>query len=199
MIESMLFAGLRPQNPRSSASAPTAKPTPGRNWIQTFISGGAAPNDPLYLSNRTSGQKIRTWALVAVPILVIAVGIGLALTRYLGPPATKPAEDLSPAEIAARTLPHINDVTVDSNRNLDVVDVHIEHAGSVRMVGKVRNRTNRAISHAEIRCDLTDTAGTKLGSVSLRLENIPAAGTKDFTMSVNPDAEVVLVRDIQTR
>jgi len=72
-LESVLFAGLKP----GRQSAPKQEPGPVRSYVDRFLSGGQ-PTDPLYLTNRTSGQKLKSWSLVAIPCLVLAVGVTLS-------------------------------------------------------------------------------------------------------------------------
>jgi hypothetical protein len=68
------------------------------------------------------------------------------------------------------------------------------------MSGTVRNKSNHTINSAEITCDLTDSAGTQIGAVVARVENIPPAGTKDFSQPLpHPQAMFVVVREISTK
>lgn len=200
-LESIVFAGLRPSGPGSQpAPAPTTRS--GRMWqrINHFISGGTAPSDPLYLTNRTWGQKIRSWSIVGVPLLLLIGGVGLMLSHYLDPPEAKPQAELTAAEVAAKILPNIKDLRIDQNRTLEVVEVHIERTGGVRMVGTVKNLTSREVDSAEISCDLTDNSGTQLGSVSAAVDKVPASGTKRFELTLKqPAAAFVLVREIVTK
>jgi hypothetical protein len=200
-IESIVFAGLKPHDPRNPG------PPPPDTWlrrlrarIDRFIMGGPPPSDPLYLTNRTWEQKLRAWTVVAVPLLIVGGGIALTLSHYLGPPAPKPIAELSPAEVAARVLPNIKDIKVESNHSLDVVEASIQRSGGVRIVGKVKNTTDHEIAHAEISCDLTDAQGTALGSISVPIENIPPAAIKSFDLPVKQSsAQFALIREVITR
>src|ERR1700754_804870 len=98
-IEAIVFAGLKPRDPRNPGPAAADGPFQRlRERIDKFVTGGPAPNDPLYLTNRTWGQKIRAWSVVGLPLLLLAGGMALMLTRYLGPPVRKQAAEASPAE-----------------------------------------------------------------------------------------------------
>src|ERR1051326_43752 len=76
--------------------------------IERFVSG-SAPSDPLYVSNRTFGQKIRVVVLIGAPVLALAVLLGLALGSYFDtPPAQQASGSKEPTgEITAKVLPHL--------------------------------------------------------------------------------------------
>jgi len=76
-----------------------------RARLDKWIFGGAAPTDPLYLTNRTWGQKIKTWSVIAVPVVILIGGVGFTLSSIMQPPEGKPVRYLSPAEISAKILP----------------------------------------------------------------------------------------------
>ena len=202
-LESIVFAGLKPsRQPNQAAPAATGSIGRLRERIDKFISGGPPPTDPLYLTNRSLGQKLRSGAVIAVPLLILIGGVALTLGRYLVPPEAKPVADLTPSEVAAKVLPNMSakDLKIDSNRSLDVVEARIERSGGVRMVGIVKNLTDHEIAAAEIGCDLTDDNGTQLGAVSVHVEKIPASGTKRFELSLKQaQASFVLIREISTR
>ena len=172
-----------------------------RARIDSWISGGAGPSDPLYLTNRTWGQKLKTWSVVAVPLLILLGGVALTLSSLVNPPETKPVADLTAAEVAAKVLPNLKDLKVESNRSLEVMEVRVVRSGNVtKMVGLVKNLTTHEIATAEIGCDLTDSGGTQLGSVSVLVEKIPASGTKQFELDLKQtETAFVLIREISTR
>ena len=106
-FESIVFAGMKP--------ASQAAPKPQLKWLgplrglaERFLSGGPAPTDPLYLTNRTPGQKLRSWGLIAIPCLVLLGGVAITLSSYLDPPAPPPAKELTAAEITAKLLPNMD-------------------------------------------------------------------------------------------
>jgi hypothetical protein len=202
-IESIVFAGLSPsgQKPQVSA-APVADTAWGRlrARIDGWISGGPAPTDPLYLSNRTTSQKMKSWSVVAVPLLILIGGVGLTLSKFLSPPESQPARELTTDEVASKMLPSLKDIKIEQTHDIEVVEVRIEKGAVIRMAGTVRNRTNHPVSSADITCDLTDAGGSQVGAVTAHVEAIPAAGTKDFSMPVTQtQAAFVLVREILTK
>ena len=60
-LESIAFAGLKP----GGQTAPKRQ----LPWLgplrDRLLSGGPAPTDPLYLTNRTLGRKLLSWSLSA--------------------------------------------------------------------------------------------------------------------------------------
>jgi hypothetical protein len=202
-IESIVFAGLNPSGQKpQTAAAPVATTAWGRlrARVDGWISGGPAPTDPLYLSNRTTSQKMKSWSVVAVPLLILIGGVALTLSKYLDPPESRPVREPNAEEVAAKLLPNLKEIKIEQAHDIEVVEVRIEKGGGIRMAGTVRNKTNHVVNAADITCDLTDAAGTQVGAVTAHVEAIPAASTKDFTMPVKQnDAAFVLVREILTR
>ena len=92
-FESIAYAGLKPSDQKS-------EPHPDKAWgrlrakFDQFLSGGPAPSDPLYLTNRSLSQKVRPWIIVGVPFLVLLGAIGLSLSNILDPPEAKPVVDI---------------------------------------------------------------------------------------------------------
>jgi len=201
-IESVIFAGLKSDARRGQAVAAPAQSRLGRlrARIDEWINGGPAPSDPLYLTNRTTTQKLKAWSVVAVPVLILVGGVALTLSTIMSPPANKPSRDPSPAEVAASLLPNLKDLKLDVNHDIDVEEVRIEKGSSIRMVGTVKNRSDHQIAEADITCDLTDSAGTQLGSVVAHVENIPPSATRNFDLPlIQGSANFVLIREITTR
>src|SRR6266540_3760121 len=91
-LESIAFAGLKPSGQKAQGRQ-LRWLGPLRGPMERFLAGGAT-SDPLYLSNRTLSQKMRSWALIAVPCLVLAVAIAIALSTLLDPPETKQVKEL---------------------------------------------------------------------------------------------------------
>src|SRR5450759_5993708 len=103
-LESIVFAGMKP----GGQTAPKRQLTwlgPLRGPVERLLSGGPAPSDPLYLTNRTQAQKLKFWSLIAIPCVVLALGV-IVLSRSLNPPAPKPVNPLTAAEIPANLLPN---------------------------------------------------------------------------------------------
>ena len=201
IFESIAFAGMKP------GGAPVT-PSHRMKWlgslrepIDRFISGGPAPTDPLYLTNRTWGQKLRFATVVAVPCLVVGGLMTMALSNYWlkktpEPTAPTPA-DL--AKMAARMLPNMETIKLDTNKDVDVIDVHIDHSRGVALAGTVLNNTKHSIPNAEIVFDLTDESGSQLGGVSTRIENLAAQIRQEFRLPIEQSsAKYALVREIRT-
>jgi len=101
IFESIVYAGMKP-NARPAQGAPVSKP----GLLARFLSGPST-SDPLYLTNQTFGQKARRLLLIVAP-LVLVVAVAVAAIAILSPKTSKAVKELSPAEVAARTLPAFN-------------------------------------------------------------------------------------------
>jgi hypothetical protein len=163
---------------------------------------GATPSDPFYLSNRTPGQKIRAAAVIALPCLLVASGIGLAMFGFFDsrPADAPPRTALTPEQLAARMLPNLDkNIKIDVNRDVEVDDAHIERGAVTKVVGTARNTTDHAIHNAELVFNLTNAAGSRLGAVSITIPRIEAKSTAAFSSPVEePQAAFALVREIRT-
>ena len=193
-FESIVFAGMKP--------ATQAAPKPQLKWLgplrglaERFLSGGPAPTDPLYLTNRTPGQKLRSWGLIAIPCLVLLGGVAITLSSYLDPPAPPPVKELTAAEITAKLLPNMDrDFKLSPPSVVQVLEARVD---GTRVVGKVKNTSAKAIAAAELVIDLTDAGGSQVGAVAAVVENIPPSGTKDFEIAIKQrNAATALVREI---
>src|ERR1035438_702869 len=89
-LESIVFAGMKPGAP-TAPKGQLAWLGPLRGPVERLLSGGPAPTDPLYLTNRSLGRKLLSWSLVGIPCLVLFAGIGITLSSLLDPPLAKPA------------------------------------------------------------------------------------------------------------
>jgi hypothetical protein len=200
VFESIVFAGMKPGSHATSAT-PRKWLGPLRGPINRLVAGGPAPSDPLYLTNRTLGQKAMFWSLVAIPCLVLVLAIGLLLSNLLAPPPP-PVRQLSAAEMAAKILPNVaKDIKVEQNTDIEVLEVGIQRDPDPRLLaGKVRNNTTHEIAAADFVFDLTDSAGSQLGAVSATVEKIPAASVKAFQFPIKQQqAAFALVRDVSIR
>lgn len=195
-LESIAFAGLKPGGP--------AAPKPEFGWLGPLrgpverLLSGTAPNDPLYLSNRTSGQKLKSWSLIAIPCLVLAIGIAVTLSNFLDPPEIKPAKEPTAAEITAKLLPNVDkDLKFTPPSEVQVIEVRVD--GS-RVVGVVKNTTAREIAVTSVVFDLTNSTGSQIGAISTTVENLPASGNKEFQIPIKQrDAAFALVREVKSR
>jgi hypothetical protein len=199
-FESIVFAGLKPSEQRPGASkirwlGPLSGP------VERFLAGGAAPTDPLYLTNRPLSHKLRSWALIGIPCLVLVIGVGVTLSSLLDPPEAKPQKELTAREVAAKLLPNMDkDIKLPTNPDVQVLEVAVHHDGGSRLVGAVRNMTSHSLPSVEVTVDLTDTTGSQLGGMSGIITDIPAKGDKAFTFPVKQkDAAFALVREIVSK
>jgi hypothetical protein len=195
-LESILFAGLKP----GAQAAPKQELRwlgPLRGPLERFLSG-PAPADPLYLSNRTGGQKFRSWSLIAIPCLVLAIGIGVVLSNLIDPPVAKPAKQPTPAELAAKLLPNLDkNIQLKPPSDLQVLEIRVIDS---RVVGALKNTASHDIPSAEIVVDLTNAAGSQVGAVSGIVDRVPALGSKGFQIPITQrDAAFGLVREIKSR
>jgi hypothetical protein len=200
VIESIVFAGMKPGGAPATQSTRMRWLGPLQKPVERFLSGGPAPSDPLYLTNRTVGQRIRVAVVVGVPCLIVGSVIAMVLSRYVvkAPPPDKPA--MSPAEIAAKMLPNIDRVKIDTNRDLDVMEVHVDHTKGTAVTGTVMNNTTHEIQSAEIVFDLTDSTGSQLGGVSQRIEHLAPQIRQAFRLPVEQStAMYALVREVKTQ
>jgi hypothetical protein len=195
-LESIAFAGLKPGG-QAGPKQEFGWLGPLRGPVERLLSG-TAPNDPLYLSNRTAGQKLKSWSLIGIPCLVLAAGIAVTLTNFLDPPEAKPIKEPTSAEITAKLLPNLEkDFTQTRPSDVQIIEIKVD---GTRLVGVVRNTTPREIASAELVFDLTDSSGSQIGAVSGMVEKLPASGNKEFQISIKQhDAAFALVREIKTR
>jgi hypothetical protein len=108
--------------------------------------------------------------------------------------------DMTPGELAAKMLPNMDHVKLDTNRDVDVLEVHIDRSKGMALTGTVVNNTSRQIPNAEIIFDLTDASGSQLGGVSQRMENLVPQVRQSFRLPIQTSgANYVLVREVRTR
>jgi len=131
--------------------------------------------------------------LVAIPLLLLSGGVALTLSRYFGPPKVRPAAQPTAAE-SIRKLPNFKDLKIERN-HLDVVELRLERGPGARILGQVKNLTDREIPRAEIDCYLWDQERTRLGSTTIVVEHVPASGTKRFEVNL----EQTTTTDVEIR
>ena len=197
LIESVVFAGMRPAGAKSEPSKKTGWLGPLSGPVQRFLDGGSKPLDPLYLTNQSTGQKVRRGLLIASPFVVIGIVILVALTNIV-PAGRKQEKDLTSEEVAARMLPNLaKDIKIDSNTDVQVVKAVVSAGANAIVSGTVRNNTDRVVGSAELIFDLTDDGGSQVGGVSTTVNNIPAKTTTTFQFPIKQrDAAFVLVREV---
>jgi hypothetical protein len=177
--------------------------------VERFVAGNAV-NDPLYVTNRSFGQKLRMGLLVGTPILAIGALIYLALDQAFDRPivvernAAKVAAQNKrrepTGEVTAKVLPNLEkDYTSEQSRDVEVVEASVSRGGEHVLTGRVRNNSDR-VQVADLVFDVTDEEGSQLGGVSVRVDNIPAKGTAPFRIALQQrDARTALVREVKTR
>jgi hypothetical protein len=196
-IESIVYAGMKPgaQNPQDPSSR-----KPGL-WgpLERFLSA-PTPSDPLYLTNRTFGQKMRRGMLLAVPPVIVAALI-MAAIYILVPKSPPPVKELSAAEVAAKVLPNFKtDISVETNKDVQVMEVHFEHDGTIKMSGSLQNKTDRLIPEAVVVFDLTDARGSQLGGITVTETNLAPGAVRKFQRDIEQKtATYALVREVHTQ
>lgn len=185
--ESVAYAGLKPGSaPRPNRLARWFGPL--RRPLERFLAGGRVPDDPLYLSNRTIGQRIRIALVIAVPCLLLALGVAAWI---------RSRHKLTNEEIAAQMLAGVDtrNLHVAANRDLEVLEATIQSNHVVS--GRVRNNTARAIDGAIVYFDLTDRAGTRLAAVAAHVPRIDPNETASFNAPCDETAVYAFVREVR--
>jgi hypothetical protein len=198
-IDSIVFAGLKPDAPREQTKSMRWL-GPLRGPLERFLLR-PAPSDPLYLSNRTFEQKVKLALMIAVPCVIVVGGVLLLLGNFFQADVPGPSPEPSAAELAARLLPDVDkSIKIEVNKDVQVLDAHIEHEGGIKVAGTVRNNTDRLIRTTEIILNLTDKMGSHLGAVSAKVDNLAPNASVKFQLPIEQtDATFALVREVQTR
>jgi hypothetical protein len=173
--------------------------------LEGFVTGGRGAQHPLYVTNRSLGQKVRFFLLIGTPVLIVAVFIGLAMMHYFDPaPKAERATPKEPTgEITAKVLPHVEKDLAVSNeysRDIEVLEATVSRSGDRTISGKIRNTTDHPISVAELVFDVTDEEGSQLGAVSVRVEDVAARAIVPFkSVLQQQNARGALVREVHSR
>lgn len=166
--------------------------------IDRWISG-KAPSDPLYVSNRTLSQKIRTWIVVAIPCIVIGGMVALMASGYFDPMEDKGTtiDPQAPTSSAANLeLPEIK--VPDSEIQVNEVTVH--RGPEAYVTGTVKNLTAKKFEKVEIVMNLTDHLGSQIGAIGATVSNLQPQGGAGFRVSIRQqNAYSAVVREIQGR
>jgi hypothetical protein len=198
-IDSIVFAGLKPDAPRERAKG-TRWLGPLRGLVNRVLSR-PAPSDPLYLSNRTFDQKVKLWLAIAVPCLILAGVTALGLSHFFRAEVPGPAPAPSAAALAAKLLPNLGKtIKIEVDQDVQVLDAHVESEGGMKVAGSVKNNTNRPIPRTAIVLNLTDTTGSFLGAVNAQVDNLAPNATVKFQIPIEQkDAAFAQVREIRTQ
>lgn len=202
LFETLAYAGMKPQGGGASAAAKAKGASALQGWIDRKLNQ-AGSSDPLYLSNRTLGQKAKVWAVFAVPAVLVLAVVGFVVfrsDRADAPPAPIP-DALSNPEIAAKMLPNLNnDLHLATQTDLDIQDVHVVSGSPPRLAGVARNKSDRNIAKAELVFDLTDKNGSRQGAVHTEVTNIAPKASVPFTFVIEQaNATFALVREIHVQ
>jgi hypothetical protein len=168
-----------------------------RARYEVFLSG-RAPDDPFYLTNRTWRQKLRTAALIATPVVLLAGLVTVGATDLFRSHKADSLDHLaSEAPAPADTKKHLPDPVLASS-DLEVVNIRIARdARPPSVTGVVRNNTSQRVESAEVSYYLSDAAGSLLGTDSTDVANLAPHGSVSFRMPLKvAKAEYVLVRDV---
>jgi hypothetical protein len=193
-FESIVYAGMTPAGSKAQ-TAPDGKSGPF-DFLERFLSA-PAPDDPLYLSNQTFGQKAKRMLVIAAPLALVIAGLLVIVLLY--GPARKAPRQLTSAEIAAKILPNFNDhIKLEVNKDLEVVEVHVDDSGV--MVGNLKNTSTHPIQEAVVVFDLVDADRSQLGGVTITETNLQPGSMRKFQKPIEQrNAALALVREVRTQ
>ena len=167
--------------------------------VECFVSG-AEPTDPLYVSNRTAGQKIRLFLLIGTPLVVVVGFMTLALTNsFDSAHSAAPAKTArEPGTVTGKLLPDLaKTYRSSSDHDCDISEARVENQ---TLLGTLRNNSDHTVHVADVVFDITDQDGSQLGAVAIRVENIAPRATADFKQALEQKgARTALVRELHTR
>jgi hypothetical protein len=165
--------------------------------VERFLAGGIAPSDPLYLTNRTFGQKLRTAVVVAIPCAIVFGLLALGVGSYIRV-REKPPQDMTTAELKEKILPTLaRNIEISTNHDLEVTEARVEQGEPTVVLGAVKNNTGHAIDNAQVVFDLTAASGARLGAVAATIAHVDAKSTAPFRIAVPQDnAAFALVREV---
>jgi hypothetical protein len=136
-----------------------------------------------------------------VPCLLIVGFVALTLSRnYFDPPDVKPAKAMTPEEISRKLLPNIGkDIQIETNRDVEVVEAHVEHVDQSKVAGSLRNNTAKNFAAVDVVFNLTDSMGSQVGAVKGHIENLEPKAVKAFQFPIRQqNAAFALVREVNT-
>jgi hypothetical protein len=167
-------------------------------WVSLdkFLSGGAR-GEPLYLSNRTTPQKLRSWLAIGVPCLVLAGFLAFGLTRRGGAKVVQPSEP-TPAQVAAKMLPdYTKTLDLNAGRAVFVDEVEVEQSEPRKVIGVARNISDHEVVSADVVCELENRRGSRLGGVTVHVSDLAPHSTKRFQVEIaQATATFAIVREI---
>ncbi len=194
--ESIVYAGMKPSSP---ASAPRPEQPAGglRGKLDGFLSGGPAPSDPLYLTNRSLWQRARVAIFVTIPCLILVGVVVLGVRGHLRT-EEKAVHQPTAAEIAQATLPDlVKNVQITTDHDLEVAEARIVQEPQPMVVGSVKNNSSHPIDNVRVVFTITDDAGSKLGYTAVHVDHVDPKSTAPFSLRIEYDnAAVALVKEI---
>lgn len=194
-VEKVIFAGMKP-GVKPSETRRMRWLGPYRRMIERFLSG-AAPDDPFYLSNRTLGERARFWALLSLPVILVAGVVAWGILGFISLQDQAP-KDLTSQQIAARMLPDLNKpMDLNANQDVEVLEARVQQGQPLKLVGSVRNLTDRTINRTDLVFDLTDARGSRVGAVSVPLENVLPRRTVKFELAIPQRSAAFALRRAQ--
>jgi hypothetical protein len=200
LVDSLLYAGLIPSGAQAASGSRRKWLGPLRGPVERFLSGGPAPSDPFYLTNRTFGQRLRQWVLIGVPCLLLIGGVAVGLSNIFLGPKIAPRKELSAAEIARKILPSLDTGGISSNQDIELVEVHIDKGVGISVAGTLKSKSRRAIHTAELIFNLTDAVGSQLGAVGVTVKDVEPGATVQFRFPIeSTTAAFALLREAHTQ
>ena len=198
LVESIAYVGMKPDAPVQQRD--------GMRWLGPFRApierflNGPGSDDPLFLTNRTAGQKMRLAFLIAIPSVLVLGGVALAAMGIFQTAAQRAgwSKPLDSAEVARRMLPDLKrDIQLETNHDIQVLDVVV---GGGKISGSVRNMTSKVLTEASVDFDLTDGNGSLVGGISCRMPRLEPNSSAPFHLDI-PQASAVyaLVRSVHTQ
>jgi hypothetical protein len=89
---------------------------------------------------------------------------------------------------------------IEVNKDVQVLEAHVELEGGSKLTGTARNNTDHLIHTAEIVFNLTDQSGSQVGAVSAQVENLAPNATVRFQVPIEQtNAAFALVREVRTQ
>lgn len=198
-IESIIYVGLKPGAARAQARR-IRWLGPLRQPLERFLER-PAPGDPLYLSNRSLCRRIAAIVVIAAPCILLLGVIALMInrSRHVNPP---PPPEPTPAEVAARLLPNLEAIKIESSlaaNSIEVSEVRIDRQGG-RLIGALRNKGDQPFRSIDLIIDVLSPEGSHLGAVKAHVDDLSAAASKEFQAAIPTlKAQFAIVREIHAR
>jgi hypothetical protein len=164
--------------------------------LDRFLSGGRS-SDPLYLSNQTFWQKSVRVLLVVFPLVVVTILVALSSFQLIKK-RTVPVEEVSPAEVAARSLPNFAEAIVASAPVVSVLDAELKTVNDERILtGRIVNNTDRRFAEVQVVFNTTNSSGSQLAPEEAKFTDLGPRGQVPFVIRVkSPEAVFAIVRHV---